>query len=66
MKGWQLKMYSTVIEIKNDVAGDVLSQLKHAIESAFSNRAGTVENVSKEPRRFEFVGSEKWREVTLE
>lgn len=51
-------MYSTVIEIRNDVSEDMLRQLKLDIESAFVNRAGTVENISKEPYRFEFAGDE--------
>lgn len=51
-------MYSTVIEIRNDIESDMLRQLKLDIESAFANRAGTVENISKEPYRFEFVGDE--------
>ena len=49
------KMYGTVIEIKKDVTSDVLSQLKIVIENAFSNRVGTVKNVSKEPYHFEFT-----------
>ena len=52
-------MYSTVIEIKKDATSDVLSQLKIVIENAFSNRVGTVKNVSKEPYHFEFTGDEK-------
>lgn len=55
------KMYSTVIEIKKDVTSDVLSQLKIVIENAFSNRVGTVQNISKKPRCFKFTSGEKER-----
>lgn len=51
-------MYSTIIELKKDISPDLLSQLKENIEAAFSNRVGTVKNISKEPYRFEFVGGE--------
>ncbi|MBD5403011.1 hypothetical protein HDR58_09505 [bacterium] len=36
----------------------MLRQLKLDIESAFVNRVGTVENISKELYRFEFAGDE--------
>lgn len=54
-------MYSTVIEIKNEVTDDGLSRLKKIIENAFSNRVGTVKNTSKEPRCFRFSGEDKER-----
>lgn len=51
-------MYSTVIEIKNNVTDDMLNKLRYTIENAFSNRAGNVENTSVQPRLFIFEGDE--------
>ena len=51
-------MYSTVIEIKSSITDDMLNKLRITIESAFSNRAGIVENTSNEPHRFIFKGNE--------
>lgn len=59
MGGIISSMYGTVIEVKSDIASDVLSQLQYIIENAFSNRAGSVMNISKEAHRFEFIGGEK-------
>ena len=52
-------MYSTVIEIKNSITDDMLNKLRYIVESAFSNRAGSVRNSSNEPRLFIFTGDEK-------
>jgi len=51
-------MYSTVIEIKKNITGEALNKLKQTIESAFSNRAGSVKNSSTEPYKFVFEGGE--------
>lgn len=52
-------MYSTIIELRNNVVGDGLKRLKRRIESAFENRGGKVMNRSNDPYRFEFTGSEE-------
>lgn len=52
-------MYSTVIELKNNIAGDILNRLKKNIESAFENIGGKVINRSEDPFRFEFTGGEE-------
>ena len=52
-------MYSTVIEIKRSVTGDTLSRLRQMAEDAFTNRAGSVKNSSKDPYKLVFKGSEK-------
>lgn len=52
-------MYRTVIELKKDVEENTLQQLKSIIENAFSNREGTVVNISNKPFCFEFAGGEK-------
>lgn len=52
-------MYSTVIDIKKTVTGDALAQLRQAAEKAFSNRAGSVKNSSREPYRLVFKGGEE-------
>lgn len=49
-------MYSTIIELKNDISPDLLDQLKESIEAAFSNRAGTVKNSGTDPYHFVFAG----------
>lgn len=52
-------MYSTIIELKNNIEKDVLERLKKNIESAFENRCGKVINTSEDPYRFEFTGGEE-------
>lgn len=52
-------MYSTVIEIKRNVTGDTLNKLRQVAENAFTNRAGSVRNSSKDPYKLVFSGSEK-------
>lgn len=52
-------MYGVIIELKHDITSDKLQRLRDIIENAFVNRAGKVENISKEPYRFEFVGDER-------
>lgn len=52
-------MYSTIIDIKKNVTGDALKQLRQAAEQAFSNRAGSVKNSSSDPYKFIFRGGEK-------
>lgn len=54
-------MYSTVIEIKNDVTSEMLNQLKTIIENAFSNRVGKIKNTSNELYCFKFAGGEMER-----
>ena len=52
-------MYSTVIAIKNSITDDMLNKLRYIVESAFSNRAGSVRNSSNEPHLFIFADDEK-------
>lgn len=52
-------MYSTVIDIKKSIKGDALMQMRLTAEKAFSNRAGSVKNSSKEPYQLIFKGGEK-------
>lgn len=52
-------MYSTVIEIKKSVTGDALKRLCQMAENAFTNRAGSIKNSSKDPHKLVFEGSEK-------
>ncbi len=52
-------MYSTVIEIKSSITDDMLNKLHSVVESAFSNRAGSVKNSSNESHLFIFTGGEK-------
>lgn len=54
-------MYSTEIEIKNDVSSEMLNQLKVIIENAFSNRVGIIRNTSNELYRFRFAGGDMER-----
>ncbi|MCI9082151.1 MAG: hypothetical protein HFI70_07580 [Lachnospiraceae bacterium] len=49
-------MYSTVIEIKKNVTGETLQRLCQMAENAFTNRAGSVKNSSKDPHRLIFKG----------
>lgn len=51
-------MYSSIIEIKKTVPGEMLVNLRRAAERAFSNRAGSVRNSSDNPYRFVFRGGE--------
>ena len=51
-------MYSTIIEIKSSITDDMLNKLHYIVESAFSNRAGSVKNSSNEPHLFIFTGGE--------
>ena len=51
-------LYSTIIELKKDIPAVMLSQLKEKIESAFSNRVGTVKNTGTDPYYFVFAGGE--------
>lgn len=51
-------MYRTIIELKKNISPDLLSDFKSKIEGAFSNRVGTVKNISKNPLCFEFAGNE--------
>ncbi len=39
-------MYSSIIEIKKSVSGEMLEKLRQTAEKAFSNRAGSVKNSS--------------------
>lgn len=52
-------MYSTVIEIKKNVTGDALAQLRQIAERAFSNRAGSIKNSGRGSHRLVFEGGEK-------
>lgn len=52
-------MYSTVIDIKKSVTGETLNQLRQAAEKAFSNRAGSVKNTSKDTHKLVFEGGEE-------
>lgn len=51
-------MYSSIIEIKKNVSGEALVDLRKIAEKAFSNRAGSVDNSSDDPYRFVFKGDE--------
>lgn len=51
-------MYSSIIEIKKTVSSEALANLRKIAERAFSNRAGSVENISTNPYRFVFKGGE--------
>ena len=51
--------YRSIIEIDRNISGDELVAITKVIESAFRNRAGTVENRSKDPFVFIFEGDEK-------
>lgn len=51
-------MYSSIIEIKKNIPNDMLVNLRNIAENAFSNRAGSVKNSSREPYRFIFKGDE--------
>lgn len=51
-------MYSSIIEIKKTVPGEMLVNLRKATERAFSNRAGSVRNSSDNPYRLVFRGGE--------
>lgn len=51
-------MYSSIIEIKKTVPGEMLVNLHRATERAFSNRAGSVRNSSDNPYRLVFRGGE--------
>lgn len=51
-------MYSSIIEIKKNVPGETLADLRKVAEKAFSNRAGSVENSSSDPYTFLFRGGE--------
>lgn len=51
-------MYRSIIEIKKNVPGETLANLRRVTESAFSNRAGSVKNTSDDPYRFVFQGNE--------
>ncbi len=51
-------MYSSIIEIKKNVPGEMLANLHRATERAFSNRAGSVRNSSDNPYRLVFKGDE--------
>ena len=53
-------MYRTVITIKSDVTNDVLVGLRNEAIRAFDNRAGKVDNVSKDPYVFIFEGEERF------
>ena len=57
----ELKMeaeYRSIIEIDRNISGDELVAITTVIESAFSNRAGTVRNASNDPYVFIFGGGE--------
>ena len=51
-------MYSSIIEIKKTVSHEALVGLRKVAESAFTNRAGSVENSSNNPYRLVFRGGE--------
>ena len=50
--------YRSIIEIDRNISGDALTAITTVIESAFSNRAGTVRNASNDPYVFIFGGGE--------
>lgn len=52
-------MYSSIIEINKNVSGEKLASLREIAEKAFSNRAGSVKNSSKDSHMFIFEGEEK-------
>ncbi len=52
-------MYSSIIEIKENVPGELLSGLRKIAEKAFSNRAGIVKNSSNDPYKFIFKGGDE-------
>jgi len=52
-------MYSTVIEIKKNITGDTLKRLGQMAEKAFTNRAGSIKNSSKDPYKLIFKGGEQ-------
>ena len=51
-------MYQAIIEINNNVSGDILISMKNIIESAFDNRIGRIKNSSLEPYLLIFAGDE--------
>ena len=51
-------MYKTVIQLKDNIAGEELLSLSAVVEKAFVNRAGSLRNVSTQPREFVFQGAE--------
>lgn len=51
-------MYSSIIEIKKSISGETLDKLHEVAEKAFSNRAGSIKNSSKESHRLVFEGAE--------
>lgn len=57
-KGDEKSMYSSIIEIKKSVPGEMLAVLRKVAEDAFSNRAGSVKNTSRDPYRLVFCGGE--------
>lgn len=52
-------MYRSIIEIKKNISGEALDKLRQTAEKAFSNRAGSVANSSKDSHRLVFEGGEK-------
>lgn len=51
-------MYSSIIEIKKNIKGEALEQLRKTAEKAFDNRAGKVANSSDDTYKFIFKGDE--------
>ena len=50
-------MFKTVIRLKDAVSNERLLFLTPVIENAFTNRAGSLRNVSDHPREFVFQGN---------
>lgn len=51
-------MYSTIIKLKHGISDNKFQRLDSTIQSAFSNRAGTVVNSSIEPYHYKFTGDD--------
>lgn len=49
-------MYRSIIEIDRNVSKEELEEITRTISAAFRNRAGTIENKSKDPFVFIFEG----------
>lgn len=52
-------MYKTIIDLKEEIPATVLQELTDAIEQAFHNHAGMVENTGDTPYHFVFQGNEE-------
>ncbi len=52
-------IYKSVIQIRPETSEDILNELRAKADRAFSNRAGTVVNMSKDPYKFVYEGREE-------